>query len=427
MQKKFKTLVSNKSFCTALWTHLHVVPSGKVLPCCNADASYTWDPVLMNQYANINDSSVQQALNSPRMREIRTAMLAGETVSECSRCYHREDSDISGSMRHWFNTRFASDAVQELVEKHTDADGTLNHTHIEYLDVRFGNICNLKCRMCGHGFSSSWHAEEKYFKELSGETFDQPKFIHVDFYEDLEKYLPHVEEIYFAGGEPMLYPEHFQILERLISLGRTHVHLRYNTNMTTLSYKGKSVVPLWEQFTGGIGVGASIDAHGDTLEFIRTGAQWDKIVANMNQLVNVPQVTVWPATTLGILNVHTLPDFWDYAISAGWDNISYQVNFIQHPEWMNIINAPLWFREQALKIIRDYMITLEDRGLHQHIGGFQDIINYIESSQTTPEQAKKSFDFAFMMLDVYKKSAGLNWETSLPHMVDVKRRHTGES
>lgn len=417
--KDFEKLIKNGSFCTAPWIHLHIVPDGKLLPCCGADFSVT---NTASGYGNVKNG-IKNAFNSPRMKKLRREMVSGERPEECYRCFEREDNGMADSMREWFNRDFRDDVVKNLVENKTTDDGDVTEMNIKYLDIRFGNICNLKCRMCGLALSSSWFDEEVEFKKLDGGEPPTQKFIHVDMYDELENYLPYVEQVYFAGGEPMLYPEHFKILKKLIELNKTDVKLKYNTNLSTLHYKGESVVDLWNHFTNKVIVGASVDAKGKEVEYIRTGSTWKTLEKNLDLLSSMDNVVVWPSTTVGLLNIHVLPEFWDEAINKGWDNVPYQVNFIQHPDWMCLKNMPAWLRSETITMIQNYIETLKERNLDHHVEGFLNIVRYIESSTTDEQTANNHIDFAQMMLNLYKKTAKIHWEESLPHLIDIFERH----
>ena len=418
--KDFDKLLKNGAFCTAPWIHLHIVPDGRLFPCCGTD--FGEGDIALPGYGNVKDG-IKQAFNSSRMKQLRLEMMSGERPGECYRCFEREDTGMADSMRGWFNKDFIDDVTKNLVENCTSDDGTVDQMNIKYLDIRFGNICNLKCRMCGLALSSSWYDEEVEFKKLNGDEHPTQKFIHDDMYDELENYLPYVEQIYFAGGEPMLYPEHFKILKKLIELDKTDVRLKYNTNLSTLNYKGESVVDLWNQFKYKVTVGASIDAKGKEIEFIRTGAKWKTLEKHLNLLSSTDNVVVWPSTTVGFLNIHVLPEFWDEAINKGWDNIPYQVNFIQHPNWMCLKNMPAWLRDETVIMIQDYIETLKERKLDHHVKGFEDIIRYIESSITDEKTANEYIEFGKMMLNLYKQTANIHWEQSLPHLKFIFERH----
>jgi MoaA/NifB/PqqE/SkfB family radical SAM enzyme len=418
-KKDYNNILNNGSFCTAPWVHLHIVPDGKLLPCCGTDFT---ESMNISGYGNAKNG-IKEAFNSSRMKELRLELLEGQRPPECYRCFEREDNGMADSMRSWFNKSFNDDDVKNLVENKTTGDGEVTEMNIKYLDIRFGNICNLKCRMCGLALSSSWFDEEVEFKKLEGAEPPTQKFIHVDMYDELENYLPYVEQIYFAGGEPMLYPEHFKILKKLIELDKTDVIIKYNTNLSTLHYKGESVVDLWKNFKSHIVVGASVDGMGKEVEYIRTGVKWSKLEENLDLLTEADNVLVWPSTTVGLLNIHTLPAFWDYSIKKGWDNAPYQVNFIQHPDWMCLKNMPSWLREQCIDLIKSYINTLEERKLDHHIEGFMNIVRYIESSTTDDKTASDYMDFGLMMLNLYKKTANITWEESLPHLIPVYDKH----
>ena len=159
------------------------------------------------------------------------------------------------------------DKVQE-----TSADGHYDDVNMIYWDIRFSNLCNLSCRSCGSMFSSNWYDDQV---ALWGKP-DHAKVTYagttkMDAYDQLVEYLPVVEQVYFAGGEPLIMEEHYKILKELIRLGKADtVRLIYNTNFTRQAYKDLNVFDYWPEFKD-VSVGASLDAMGPRAELMRNG------------------------------------------------------------------------------------------------------------------------------------------------------------
>ena len=104
---------------------------------------------------------------------------------------------------------------------HTKADGHYDKVNMIYWDIRFSNLCNLSCRYCGTYFSSNWYDDQV---ALFGKP-NHPKVTYAgssktDAYDQLINYLPMVEQVYFAGGEPLIMEEHYKILKALIDIGK---------------------------------------------------------------------------------------------------------------------------------------------------------------------------------------------------------------
>ena len=250
-------LKESKTFCLAPWLSIHTWPDGKTYPCC------VWNSG--ESVGNINNESLDKLWNNEVMRKTRIGMLQGEKISSCRRCYHLEDTgDESYRQRinkeHWNKIHYVDN---------TDAEGNLSIMNLHLWDIRISNFCNFKCRSCGLGLSSSWYPDAIAL----GET-PEKALININdkasFMDMLEPHYNCVDEIYFAGGEPLIMPEHYQILDRLIELGRTDVNIRYSTNFSKLTFKGKHIFDYWKQFPN-LELYISIDGVGKIGEYVRKG------------------------------------------------------------------------------------------------------------------------------------------------------------
>ena len=205
LQDLDKTELTENSnvFCMFPWTHLNTTPKGDIYPCCSND--YT-DPV-----ANTSDMTLAEAFNSDKMKELRRNMLKGTKSDICNFCYDHEEN-TPHSFRRYSIENFGKHFDEVMSETHTD--GTVDNFRMRYYDIRFSNICNFKCRTCGTEFSSQWAIEDR----KSGLNPDGPVIIHVDddrgdVLSEVIDQIEHIDLAYFAGGEPLITPEHYVILE----------------------------------------------------------------------------------------------------------------------------------------------------------------------------------------------------------------------
>jgi radical SAM protein with 4Fe4S-binding SPASM domain len=358
----------SKTFCILPWIHIYANPDGDVLPCCVGD--YT------KPMGNVRNTTIAEVFNNEKFKAMRNNMLQGKRCVECSACYRDED-DGNFSFRKHVNEQFEK-YIPEA--EHTNGDGTLDNFKLRYLDVRWSNICNFKCRSCSSTYSSSWAQEEgkkNVFIFAGGKTND-------DLYEQFKQHFDTIEEYYFAGGEPLLMDKHYDILEYLIEHGRTDVKLRYNTNLSVLKYKNKSVLDLWKKFNK-VYVGASLDHYGERAEYIREGTEWNTIENNLRQIrLETPHVELQTNTVVSIFNVSTLPEFIQYLIDNDLVNSK-----VYNPHFYNILNPNFYsfkllpndFKEHTIKKLQDFMI--EQSGNVQY--GIQNVINGLRSSKFTPE------------------------------------------
>jgi len=432
----------DNKFCVAPWVHLHVHPNGNTLPCCY------WDGGVQDDYnfGNINDyDDVEDLMNHKGYKDLRKKFLKGESHPGCSVCDRHDASDRDGlSGRQILNKTFFTKKTKESIDA-TKEDGTAI-PNIIYLDIRFGNICNLKCRMCSHGLSSSWHEDTLKLYELRGmNKYSNKKFIHSDCFDKIEPYLEHAQEIYFAGGEPLLYPEHTKMLDKLIEVNNTSLKIRYNTNLTSLKSKKRDIIELWKNFDD-IQIAASIDGTDDTIEYIRTNADWKTIKDNYEKIKKeLPTAQLYPSPTLGIMNVETFPEFNKYCIENEWVlGDSLYLNFINWPKNQDIRILPDWYKDHLCSIYEKHIQWIEirmdqylqsgwdPRGIYDNndipgyrqVEGLQTIIDYIQEDVYSSEEKKELLDSFWNELNEWKTISPENdWMTSLPHMKQFFDRH----
>ena len=331
----------SKHFCVLPWVHFHSWPNGNVMPCCIADSD---KPV-----AKINkDESIIEMMNSEDFKRLRLAMLNDEPSAECKRCY---DLELMGTwtMRQSHNTRRGFEYV-DMIEA-TNQDGSIDNFEMRYMDLRFSNLCNMKCRSCGPGCSSQW--AEEHIKRKGADHLEKHfgiKSIVVNSNEDqvfmtkLKPYLKDVTEVYFAGGEIIITPEHYECLDYWIENDLTEqVELTYTTNFSVLKYKDKNLLEYWRKFPN-LKIWASLDASNEGAELMRKGTDWKKIVMNIRKLkVAVPHAQLHITPTISIWNVFTFADFFDELV----DKCLVIVDKITEPRF-NLLTNPWWANTMIL-------------------------------------------------------------------------------
>lgn len=319
-------LETSKVFCMAPWVHTHIWPNGDVFPCCLAESQ-----LPLTNYKKEGD--LKTVWNSDAYKQLRKNMLSGKESPECVRCYEHENRgkvNLRNQLNSDYSRRF------DLVEKTKD-DGHLEEIEILYLDIRFSNICNLSCRTCGPDLSSQWasiHAA-KYPSLAKNSAIirieSDSKAKH--FWDDLSQYIEKVDRIYFAGGEPLLMQEHYNLLNYLIDRSKVDIAIYYNTNFTTFDFKGDSVIEYWKKFSNVV-VCASLDDSGERGEFIRKGLVWDQIVENRKRMIaECPNVKFMVAPTLSVFNADHVLDFYEEWVNLGLLQKYYmQFNVLLYPK-----------------------------------------------------------------------------------------------
>lgn len=300
-------LTKSKYFCILPWIHLSSSPDGSTLPCCYADYKH---PV-----GNLRKNTFNEIWNQGPYKLIRKNMLEEVPCKECNTCYAAEKYGIYSKRKE--SNKWYGHHIKEVQK--TKEDGFTDNFKITYLDIRFSNLCNFKCRTCGPGFSSNWYHDYIKLHNKKPKSIARPdEDLHMinvpidneDFlFDQIEPHIPYFEEIYFAGGEPLIMKEHYRLLDKLIEYNKTDIRLIYNTNFSELRYKDKHVFDYWEMFKS-VRVGASLDGSDLRAEYIRKGADWNETVENRRSMIEkVPNVEFWITSTVSAMNVLHILDF----------------------------------------------------------------------------------------------------------------------
>ena len=372
-------LKDSKTFCIYPWIHLHAYPTGEAYPCCHAEMK----PGVVG---NCRTNTLEEIWNDLPMRNLRLAMLTEEAMPACTRCYEQEESGFfsgrkSANKHHGHHIKRVAD---------TRVDGSVEQFEMTYWDIRFSNLCNLKCRSCGHIFSSQWYQDQA---KLAGGDWKERNTVlnyagrtETDMWSQLEPHLDYVEQIYFAGGEPLLMEEHYRILDELVKRKRFDVRLIYNTNFTHTDLKGKSVFEYWRQFKS-VAVGASLDDSGGRGEYIRKGTNWSVVEQNRRDMMAIcPGVDFYISPTLSIMNAHHLPEFHRDWVEKGLIRAQdLNVNILQDPAHYRIDIAPAEYKETLTELYRDHIEWLKSQGdsLGRATQGFESAIVFMNATDNT--------------------------------------------
>ena len=370
-------LTKSSTFCMYPWIHFHAYPTGPAYPCCMADMQY---PI-----GDMRKNTIKEIWNQEPMKEIRRQMLTEKSVAACSRCYEQESTGfLSGRLSANKHHGHLIDRIHE-----TRPDGTLDRFELTYWDIRFSNLCNLSCRSCGHIFSSSWYQDQA---KLAGPEWKKThKAINyagrfeTDAWDQLVEHIEHVEQIYFAGGEPLLMEEHYKILDELVRRKKFDVRLVYNTNFTHTNLKDRSVFEYWKLFDS-VSVGASLDGSGKHGEYIRKGTDWSKVEQNRIDMIAIcPNVDFYISPTLSIMNAWHLPDFHRDWVERGLIQAQdLNVNILQDPLHYRIDIAPIKYKQRLRLKYQEHINWLQDKDpLERATEGFKSAINFMMATDNT--------------------------------------------
>ena len=386
----------SKTFCPLPWIHLATRPNGDVRVCCTANASGAGitdekeaglvkeDGVAMN----LRDHTIEEVFNSSHMRRTRLQMIKGEVPVSCKKCFAEEEKGIT-SKRQWETREWATRLDLQKLVKQTKEDGTVP-VNVPYFDLRLGNLCQLKCIMCSPHDSSSWIKEwklqypqyknEELVRDQGwNEEFDYTWYKKGSFIESMKGQVENIQELYFAGGEPLLIPEHYKILEFLVEEGfAKDVNLRYNSNGLELPDK---LFELWQHFKE-VRFNFSIDAYGQRNNYIRYPSQWEDVAKNLKRLdENTRDNTVINiACAVQLLNAGYIDELAEWKMDQGFSKINPSMfgggiigtHLVYLPSYLNVRVLPqkakLWVKDKLETFIDRQKFNLE---FNQHPYGAQ--------------------------------------------------------
>ena len=298
----------------------------------------------------IQDQSLEEIWNNDAMQQIRKQVLNNERPAACAPCFNLEDQGVE-SLR---QRHIAGVIPEARINLYPNAVSTMRKDYtmpfeIPTIEIKMNNLCNLKCRMCNPMDSTSWNdwqeVEEHYKKEdnflvkkiidlnLKNKPF-LDSFVDTDnWWSSFEKLLPYFRRVEFAGGEPLMDPTHYKILDMLAPYG-DQIEIKYATNLTMLGKSNRTVWEYWPKFKS-VAVNVSIDGIGDSYEYVRGNASWSELVNNIRQIQTIPNVSrIVGAVAVQVSNVLIL----DKMIELFLDDLGivFYTNMVNYP---NVLSA----------------------------------------------------------------------------------------
>jgi organic radical activating enzyme len=306
--------------CLLPWIELHVNTLGQLKTCC-----------AQFDYLSLNTGeSFKETFNNASFKQIRSDFLKNKTPDVCKACMA---ADASGQSYKSVKSPQWSKYASELLS----IDEEDKKLPIRFLDIRFGKTCNFACRTCDSDNSSRWEVLDP----IVGRRTTQYDKINPDLLrEQILGCLDDVEEIYFAGGEPLINKNHYLVLAELIRLKKTNIKITYNTNLSVLECFGYSAIHLWEQFKN-ITLYPSIDSIGEQGEYIRTGFNWELFEKNF-QLVK-PFI----GCLNSVLSIYNIFSIKELLIWAHKNNTKLSIFPAYHPSEISAQTLPLEIRKKA--------------------------------------------------------------------------------
>ena len=343
--------IPHDKFCVLPWVSIETSPIGTVRPCCLAEQELVDDSGTKFNLAHAEFVTVQ---NSNNMRDLRKQFIRGEQPQTCRKCWREERAGRTSKRMHTL------DRLKHMLAKETE--WTQEAKPLMFLDLKLGNICNLKCRICGSWSSSTFATEElanlganedkksnHHYQMLRQGAWprENPKF-----WSEIEQVSTRIEYIEFTGGEPFMIEEHFDLLRGLVNRGLAGgIEIHYNTNGTQYPDHGPEI---WRHFRH-VEIAFSIDDLGERFEYQRSNAIWTEVEANIARFKTLrrehPNITLQVCSTVNVFNVVYLKELAEWNYSQGFDYVYW--NMMHEAYYFSIATLPEGAKRAITVKLRD--------------------------------------------------------------------------
>lgn len=380
------------TFCMHPFTGLATREDGAVQMCCRSH------PVGF-----IQSQTLEEIWNNDTVKRIRKQVLSNERPAECEPCFSLEDQGVE-SLRQRHISGKIPEARINLYPKTLDklnADFTMPF-EIPTIELKLNNLCNLKCRMCHPMDSTSWNdwneVEEFYVKDNNVISIlvdklnlkSKPYLGHFDnnqeWWNSFKKLLPFFRRVEFAGGEPLMDPYHYKILDMLAPYG-ANIELKYATNLSKLGLPNtdQNIYTYWPKFKS-IAVNVSIDGVGDVYEYIRGNASWNKLVSNIEEIKKFPNISrIVGACTVQVGNILTLDNIAETFLDEF--QIIFHTHRVSYPKELSAQVLPKQLKNKAIEKlillkqkVSDFALAKTNEKVLQYtLGQIDDNINFLKS------------------------------------------------
>lgn len=358
------SLKNNKTFCVLPWIHLHANPDSEVRPCCVASTREY-------KFGNLKDSTVEKLWNSKSYMKIRKNMLKELPTQVCETCYTTEKYG-SNSLRNNMNEKWLTPELEQIILNNTDSKGRYTNQGLLYWDIRYSNVCNFKCRMCGPALSTKWYEDVDNWSKTHI-CIDNIK----EWCDNNKEYLKSLKEIYFAGGEPLVQKQHYEFLEWCIE-NDIYPNLHYQSNGSKLNYGKWNIFDLWKQFPN-VAFSLSLDGFGKIGEYIRTGYVDTTVKDNMNKILDFMGTNrrILINSTWQIYNSYYMTEFFDEVDRYNWVlNSNNYTQLLVNPEYLQPKVLPQLLKDEAICKIQ------ESKWFKKYPHKFESVISNLKEEST---------------------------------------------
>ena len=365
--------VPHDKFCVLPWISLETSPIGTVRPCCLAEDEIKDE--LGNKYKLI-ETDLRDVQNSEYMRKLRQQFLDGKQPQTCRKCWKEERSGRTSKRMHTL------DRLKHVI---AESEWTDESKSLQFLDLKLGNICNLKCRICGSWSSSQFAAEELKFDR--GNEFHKQMLKdgawpreNSDFWSGLDDIITDIKYIEFTGGEPFMIREHFQLLETIIEKGIAgQVEIHYNTNGTQYPEHAESI---WKHFKT-VEIAFSIDDVEDRFEYQRTNALWTEVEENIARFRDLRSryphiIQLQVCSTINVYNVIYLETLANWIDKQQFDFVYW--NMLHEAYYLSVGTMPEKAKTLAVEKLQQATVS------NFHRQEFDRVIDFIQKGPSNDGQ-----------------------------------------
>jgi len=382
--------MQSKTFCMHPFTGLATREDGAIKVCCRS-----------HPIGFIQNSDLEEIWNNDTIKRIREQVLNNERPPECEPCFNLEDQGVESLRQRHIRGNIPEARINlypKALEK-LDSDYSMPF-EIPTMELKLNNLCNLKCRMCHPMDSTSWNdwgeIKEFYknenhimFKMIEDHGLEQKPFLdqfqdNPEWWKKLEKLLPYFRRVEFAGGEPLMDPQHYKILDMLSHYG-DNIEIKYATNLTLLGKSNRTIWQYWPKFKS-VAVNVSIDGIGDVYEYIRGNARWSELIHNVKQIQQIPNISrIVGAVTVQVSNIMQLDKICEYFLNDL--GIVFHTHRVEYPRVLSAQVLPNDLRKVCIERLKSvservhkFKLVLEHPRLIEYtLGQLRDNINYLEA------------------------------------------------
>ena len=390
----------SKTFCMHPFTGLATREDGKIQVCCRS-----------HPIGDITKNTLEEIWNNDNMQRIRRQVLNNERPPECEPCFVLEDQGVESLRQRHIKGEIPEARIN--LYPNTKFEDVLPF-EIPTMELKLNNLCNLKCRMCHLGDSTSWNdwgqIEEFYKKEKNiivdiVEEHNLKRKPYLDKFEDnpnwwssFEKNLPNFRRVEFAGGEPLMDPQHYRILDMLKPYAH-QIQLKYATNLTMLGKGNRTVHEYWPHFKS-IAVNVSIDGYGPSYEYVRGNANWNTLIENIKEIQKFSNIDrIVGAVAVQVSNIFIIPKMIEYFLDEL--GIVFYINMVKYPECLSVQVLPNELKNIATKQLQESRIKKQSYKLVERYPildkitntQIDNIINYMNSKDRFNELWKDTVEF----------------------------------